>query len=226
MKTLNEVVDSLIEEGTKVEEEHSETYRWMIDECKKGHPPKAHEFFERIALDHLNEDPDYYFKLKKYVENNKGEPEKEISHERHVAASMQEQVLQENATLAQIGRIMSNPTQAENLLKGRLGASGVTDAPARANPLELYRLLRDRRLISPELSRRIATVLATSRDDVEGMKKFMRVGGAPGLILAYYGYNQITEGDWKKAVEALQADLGAKWEDLLAAAQAQAAKRR
>lgn len=65
MDTLEEEVNSLVNQGAKVEMEHSQTYIWLVDNFKKGKIPPAKVFFERIALDHLHEDPDYYTKLQK-----------------------------------------------------------------------------------------------------------------------------------------------------------------
>ena len=65
MDTLEEEVNSLINQGIRVEEEHSQTYLWLVDNFKKGKIPPARVFFERIALDHLHEDPEYYSKLQK-----------------------------------------------------------------------------------------------------------------------------------------------------------------
>ena len=65
MDTLEEEVNSLINQGIRVEEEHSQTYLWLVDNFKKGKIPPARVFFERIALRHLHEDPEYYSKLQK-----------------------------------------------------------------------------------------------------------------------------------------------------------------
>ncbi len=65
MDTLDEEVNSLVDQGAKVEMEHSQTYIWLVNSFKKGVIPPARAFFQRIAADHLSEDPDYYTKLQK-----------------------------------------------------------------------------------------------------------------------------------------------------------------
>ena len=65
MDTLEEEVNSLVNQGAQVEMEHSQTYIWLVDNFKKGKIPPAKSFFERIAIDHLREDPNYYSKLQK-----------------------------------------------------------------------------------------------------------------------------------------------------------------
>ena len=65
MEDLDEEVNSLVNQGAKVEMEHSQTYIWLVNSFKKGIIPPARAFFERIAIDHLHEDPDYYSKLQK-----------------------------------------------------------------------------------------------------------------------------------------------------------------
>jgi len=52
--------------GMEVESEHEETYQWLQDFFKrfKKLPPKQ-DFFKRIAIDHLQEHPEYYSRLLK-----------------------------------------------------------------------------------------------------------------------------------------------------------------
>ena len=52
--------------GSKVEEEHKGTYKYIERTMKKeGHIPSFKEVSESIARDHLKEDKEYYNKLKK-----------------------------------------------------------------------------------------------------------------------------------------------------------------
>ncbi len=50
--------------GREVEKEHLRTIRWMLASIRAGTTPEEGELCRRIALDHLDEDPKYYSKLK------------------------------------------------------------------------------------------------------------------------------------------------------------------
>lgn len=50
--------------GREVEKEHLGTIRWMLASIRAGKTPEEGEICRRIALDHLDEDPKYYSKLK------------------------------------------------------------------------------------------------------------------------------------------------------------------
>ena len=197
--------NKLIQEGIKIESEHKNTYQWLkhvFDESVAF--PTAKEFYESIVLDHLDEDEQYYSKLKK-IEKKK------------------ESLLREDATLRQLGNIMSSKTASIRLLSGPLGPAIISDIPRGSTPLEIYELLVKNKFIDTETLERIAKVTSRAHEDpkdpkiqkINGIKDFMRVGGPQGLVLAYFGYLQITSGAWATAVAALEKDMGAKWEDLL-----------
>lgn len=50
--------------GREVEKEHLKTIRWIIESIQNGVTPSEDEICRSIALDHLDEDPAYYSKLK------------------------------------------------------------------------------------------------------------------------------------------------------------------
>lgn len=53
-----------MDHAQRVEIEHQTTYEWMQDFVRShGRLPPAMDFFRSIAMDHLDEDPDYYQKL-------------------------------------------------------------------------------------------------------------------------------------------------------------------
>lgn len=51
--------------GREVEKEHLKTIHWIIESIQNGVTPTEVEICRSIALDHLDEDPQYYSKLKK-----------------------------------------------------------------------------------------------------------------------------------------------------------------
>lgn len=52
--------------GSKVEEEHKGTYRFIQRTFRQtGHIPSFKQVTRSIARDHLKEDPNYYSKLKR-----------------------------------------------------------------------------------------------------------------------------------------------------------------
>lgn len=53
-------IEELIQEGAIIEEEHAETYAWMLRTIEEGNIPSAQEFYEHIAADHISEHEDYY----------------------------------------------------------------------------------------------------------------------------------------------------------------------
>ena len=56
---------AVYEEGLKVEQEHRDTYLWLLTYYRKNKKfPKEEEFFLHIVDDHLKESPTYYTKLK------------------------------------------------------------------------------------------------------------------------------------------------------------------
>jgi hypothetical protein len=64
-----EITDEALDEGAKIELEHKSTIDWIIEQVKAGHTPSLEIITQKIAGDHLGEDPEYYTKLKKYIEN-------------------------------------------------------------------------------------------------------------------------------------------------------------
>ena len=53
--------------GIKVESEHKDTYNFIKDYFKKHKKmPTQKQVFTKIAKDHIEEDPKYYSKIKKY----------------------------------------------------------------------------------------------------------------------------------------------------------------
>jgi hypothetical protein len=66
-----------LEAGKKVEMEHADTIKWLIEQLShssgKSDMPTdklIHEVATRIAQDHLKELPDYYTRLKKMEEGS------------------------------------------------------------------------------------------------------------------------------------------------------------
>ena len=55
-----------INTGIKIEMEHKDTVKFIKSYYKKHKTiPSSSKIYKRIALNHLNEDPKYYSKLKK-----------------------------------------------------------------------------------------------------------------------------------------------------------------
>ena len=54
-----------LKKGMKVEKEHKKTYDILKRYSKMGIFPSSQIFYKSIAKDHLEEDPEYYPKLKK-----------------------------------------------------------------------------------------------------------------------------------------------------------------
>ena len=50
--------------GREVEREHLKTIHWLLDALESGATLTDEDICRRIALDHLDEDPAYYSKLK------------------------------------------------------------------------------------------------------------------------------------------------------------------
>lgn len=53
-----------VREGAKVEQEHRDLISFLNSRIAKGRNISEDEIYERIAIAHLMEDPDYYRKLK------------------------------------------------------------------------------------------------------------------------------------------------------------------
>lgn len=55
-----------INQGANVEKEHKDTLKFIRSYVMKHqHLPPSSKVYKRIAINHLNEDPRYYSKLKK-----------------------------------------------------------------------------------------------------------------------------------------------------------------
>lgn len=53
------------EEGLAIEREHKRTYEWLVQHVKRTKTlPDATQFYLHIVADHLNENAEYYKKLK------------------------------------------------------------------------------------------------------------------------------------------------------------------
>lgn len=65
-----------LEEGKEVEEEHESTLEELIKKATGGMEPTVEEGEEDIAEDHIDEDPEYYDKLKMIEGDGEGKMKK------------------------------------------------------------------------------------------------------------------------------------------------------